>query len=150
MVNEGNPIPSVRPDWDEFFLGVAQAFSRRADCRRRQVGAVVVGPDHRVISLGYNGAPSRHPGCLAGNCPRGLLSTEEVAAYSDYSSGPGRCIAVHAEANALLYARTDCSGATCYVTAKPCPGCRILLMGAGVSRAVWLDGEEDYTILREE
>lgn len=58
-----------RPDWDTYFLGVAQSISARADCRRRTVGAVIVSQDHRVLSTGYNGAPPGRPGCLAGACP---------------------------------------------------------------------------------
>lgn len=137
----------ARPDWDEWALGIAESIATRADCRRRKVGAVLIDKDHRIVSAGYNGAPSGHPGCLAGHCPRGLLSYEECAEFSDYTSGPGRCVAVHAEANTLLYARVDCRGTTIYVTAPPCPACRTLLLGAGVSRAVWPGGEEDYTAL---
>lgn len=126
-----------RPDWDEYFMAIAAAVATRADCRRRRVGAVIVSSDRRVVSTGYNGAPSGHPGCLDGHCPRGLLSYEQAREFTDYDTGPGRCVAVHAEANALLYARTDCRGATAYVTAKPCPTCRKLLAGAGIERVLY-------------
>lgn len=46
---------TARPDWDTYFLGVADAVAVRADCRRRQVGAVIVSEDRRIISTGYNG-----------------------------------------------------------------------------------------------
>ena len=52
-----------RVGWHEYFLGVAQAVSRRSDCIRDQVGAVVVGEDKRIRSTGYNGAPSGMAGC---------------------------------------------------------------------------------------
>lgn len=48
---------TTRPDWDDYFLGVADAVAVRADCRRRQVGAVIVSEDRRIISTGYNGRP---------------------------------------------------------------------------------------------
>lgn len=48
---------------------------------------------------------------------------------------------MHAEANALLYARADCRGATAYVTARPCPTCRKLLAGAGVVRSLHREPE---------
>ena len=52
----------MRPNWDEYFLGIAAAVAQRADCERRQVGAVVIGPDHRIVGTGYNGAPAGQPG----------------------------------------------------------------------------------------
>ena len=127
-----------RPDWDTYFLAIAKAVAARADCTRRQVGAVIVDPHHRIISTGYNGAPAGAPGCMtAGACPRGLLGVEAVAPGSSYDTGPGACIAVHAEANALLYAdgaRTR--GATLYCTDKPCEGCWRLIRGAGIATVV--------------
>ncbi|WP_373324256.1 hypothetical protein [Pseudonocardia alni] len=44
-----------RPDWDEYFLGIAEASARRAGCERRRVGAVIV-KDRRVRGTGHNGA----------------------------------------------------------------------------------------------
>ncbi|BBC53836.1 putative deoxycytidylate deaminase [Mycobacterium phage PP] len=52
---------------------------------------------------------------------------------SSYDDGPTRCVAVHAEANALLYCdREDLVGATIYVTREPCDGCLKLIEAAGV------------------
>lgn len=132
-----------RPTWDEYFAAIAQTVSTRSSCTRRQVGAVVVSPDRRVIATGYNGAPAGEPDCLSGACPRGRQDYAAVAASTDYDTPgtPGWCIAVHAEANALLYATRDTKGATAYVTAEPCPGCSKLLAAAGVARVVWPGGE---------
>lgn len=128
-----------RPSWDEYFLGIASAVAARADCTRRQAGTVIV-RDHRIVSTGYNGAPPGMPGCLtAGACPRGRLSTDELAAYTSYDTGPGACIASHSEANAIIYAgRDDCLGSTLYtVPGKPCDGCFRLILAAGIVRAIW-------------
>lgn len=124
---------ATRPTWDEYFSAIAISVSRRADCRRRQVGAVIVDADHRILSTGYNGAPSGHAGCLDGHCPRGLLSYAEVSALSAYDD----CISIHAEANALLYARTSLVGATIYVTCKPCKDCAKLIAGSGIVMTVY-------------
>lgn len=60
---------------------------------------------------------------------------------SNYDSGPGRCISVHAEQNALLYSsRTDVEGATIYVTGRPCPTCARLISGSGIIRVVYSEG----------
>lgn len=126
----------ARPDWDHYFATLAEAVSTRADCRRRQVGCVIVDEDFRVVSTGYNGAPAGDPGCLAGACPRGLLAEDELPSFTNYDFGPGRCISLHAEANALLYAGRAVRGGTAYVTYKPCPTCEKLLAGAGIRRVV--------------
>lgn len=129
----------MRPDWDAYFLGIASAVAARADCSRRQVGAVIV-KDRRIVATGYNGAPSGYPGCLSdGACPR---AASDVPPLSSYDTGPGACIAVHAEANALLYADRDkCEGARMYITCEPCDGCRRLIAATGIEAAIWPWGE---------
>ncbi|MEU7570339.1 deaminase [Micromonospora sp. NPDC049240] len=130
----------TRPDWDTYYLEkLAPAVATRADCTRRRVGAVIVNADHRQIGQGYNGAPPGEPGCLtAGACPRGQMSNAEVAPGSSYDTGPGSCISVHAEVNAILDAggRAACLGATLYVTDAPCDGCARIIRAAGIARVV--------------
>lgn len=132
-----------RPDWDDYFLAIAHAVSIRADCTRRKVGAVIV-KDRRIVGTGYNGAPAGAPGCASdGACPRGKLDYDEVAPLSSYDTGPGSCIAVHAEANALLYTdRSDLLSSTIYITCVPCEGCLRLIRAAGVTRIVFPGGAQ--------
>jgi dCMP deaminase len=105
------------------------------------VGAVLVS-NHRIVATGYNGAPSGGPSCLAGECPRGLLDSTTVAPGSSYDTGAGACVALHAEQNCLLYAdRSRAESATIYVTHEPCDGCRRMIAGSGVTRAVWPGGQ---------
>lgn len=130
------PRDAGRPEWDPYFLTLAETVSLRADCRRRRVGCIIVDAGHRVVSTGYNGAPAGDPGCLSGACPRGLLSYEQVKGMTNYDTGPGQCISLHAEANALLYAGREVRGCTAYITDLPCPTCTKLLRGAGIDRVV--------------
>lgn len=128
----------TRPDWDSYFLGIANAVSQRGDCTRSQVGAVLVGPDRRIISTGYNGTMPNVSGCLDGGCPRGRFSYESLPSNDDYSN----CIAVHAERNAVIYSDTSKRfGSTLYVTRRPCVGCKELLLAEGISRVVWLSSD---------
>ena len=128
-----------RPTWDDWGLNLARAVAVRGDCSRRQVGSVILDTDHRVVSTGYNGAPSGQPGCLDGFCPRALASPEEIQSnITDYENGPGRCIAVHAETNALLWAdpaRTK--GGTMYNTHAPCNWCFKVIGGSGLLTLMW-------------
>jgi len=131
--------PGPRPSWDEWALGIAMAVASRADCTRRKVGAVAVGPDRRVLGTGYNGYPSGRPGCAsAGACPRGRLGYDQVAESSSYTSGTGSCSALHAEENTVIFLSPEQRrGATIYVTDAPCPNCTRFLAGSGISRVVW-------------
>lgn len=131
-------IRAIRPNWDDYFLDMAVAVAARADCARRKVGAVLVDYNRRVIGTGYNGAPPGGPSCLAGECPRGKMSTDQVAPGSSYDTGAGTCIALHAEQNALLYSDyTARTGGVIYITTVPCDACMRMLKGAGLRRAVW-------------
>jgi dCMP deaminase len=121
-----------RPDWDDYFMGIARAVAERSDCERSKVGAVVV-KDRRIRATGYNGAPAGQAGCVS--CPR---RRSGVAPNTDYAEGPGRCVAVHAEANALLYCdREDLYDASLYITREPCYLCEQLIAAAGIATVVW-------------
>lgn len=132
----------MRPDWDPYFLGIAKAVAARADCSRAQHGAVIVRPDRTIAATGYNGAPAGHPGCLtSGACPRAKLSYEDLPAGSSYDTGPGRCIALHAEQNSIIHCSwPDLQGATMYVTGQCCDGCFKMVLGTGIVRLVWPGG----------
>ena len=128
-----------RPSWDEYYLGIAKAVARRADCRRAKHGAVIV-RDNRIVSTGYNGAPAGKPGCMKGFCPRGMKTVEEIAhGVGDYSD----CVALHAEMNAIVYAGRDKTvGSTIYVTGTPCSWCAKTITAAGITRIVTPEGEQ--------
>ncbi|QKO02432.1 dCMP deaminase [Mycobacterium phage DroogsArmy] len=133
----------MRPDWDEYFLRIAETVSERSDCERSKVGAVVVN-DRRVRATGYNGSPAGRPGCST--CPRRV--SDAAPGVSSYSSGATRCVAVHAEANALLYCdREDLRGATLYITRAACGDCAKLIEAAGISRVVW-EEPVDTSVIR--
>lgn len=62
---------------------------------------------------------------------------QAVAPGSSYDTGPGRCIAVHAEANALLDADPlRRRGATLYISEVPCDGCKKIIAASGIARVV--------------
>lgn len=116
-------------DWDRYFLNIARETARRSNCIRRQHGAVIV-KNRRIRSTGYNGPPSGHAHCDEGACPR---------ASSEASSGWGHdnCIAIHAEANAILYSSPEeRDGASIYITGVPCFGCAKFIANSGIAEVV--------------
>lgn len=122
------------PDRDDYYLALAFAASRRANCRGRKVGAVLVKGD-RVIATGYNGTPEGLPNCLDGGCLR-------CADRDQFESGTAYdlCICVHAEANALLTAGrfgASTDGSVVYTTDQPCFSCSKELIQAGVVKVYY-------------
>lgn len=121
----------MRPGWDDYFLGIAAAVSRRADCSRAQHGAVIV-KNHRIVATGYNGTPAGdRRSCLAGDCPR-------VRSNAEHNRGSyENCINLHAEQNAIAHASyEDTEGATLYITGQPCDMCLKLIAAAGIKEIV--------------
>jgi|WetSurMetagenome_2_1015567.scaffolds.fasta_scaffold109302_1 dCMP deaminase len=125
---------SKRPDWDDYFISICNAVRVRGDCRRRQVGSVIV-YSNRIISTGYNGTNAGESGCLDGNCPRGLCPYSVVPAYYEYTN----CIAIHAEVSAIdqavRYGLTVLlEFATLYVSERPCTACQQAARAVGLPR----------------
>lgn len=116
----------MRPDWDTYFLMIAYVTSLRATCDRKQVGAVIVDKDHRIVSGGYNGAPSKMPEC------------DEVGHELKEIDGRMSCVrTLHAESNAIDRARQDLTGCTLYATVIPCYDCAKRIVSAGITRVVY-------------
>ena len=53
----------MRASWDEYFMQIVEVVKTRSTCLRRQVRAVIV-KDNRIITTGYNGAPSHLKHCV--------------------------------------------------------------------------------------
>lgn len=84
----------------------------------------------RIRSTGYNGPPSGHPHCDEGACPRAASEAASGWAYD-------HCIAIHAEANAILYSSPEeRDGATIYITGVPCFGCAKFIANSGITEVV--------------
>jgi len=121
-----------RPSWDEYFMNIAHEAAKRANCIRRQVGAIIQ-KDRIIISTGYNGTPMGVKNCFDGGCLRCL---------SDAAPGEGydTCICVHAEENAIVLAArhgASTNGAVLYSTLRPCFGCTKLCIQAGIKEVVY-------------
>jgi len=128
------PPDDRRQSWDEYFLGLAEATASRSNCIRRKIGAVVVRERH-IQATGYNGPPAGYGHCEQGACPRALSDAART------SFGYDDCVAIHAEANALLFADADeRKGATLYSTAAPCFSCAKLIANSGIAEVVAAGG----------
>jgi dCMP deaminase len=127
-----------RPTWDEYFLDIARLVATRSTCLRRQVGAVLV-KDKRILATGYNGPPSGLPHCLDVGCLRERMGIPSGERHE-------LCRGLHAEQNAILQAAfhgISIKGATLYCTHHPCIICSKMLINAGISKIVYLEGYPD-------
>lgn len=128
----------IRPSWDEYFLAITRTVAERSTCLRRRVGAVVI-LDKRILTTGYNGAPSGLEHCLDVGCLReqqGIPSGERHEL----------CRGLHAEQNAIIQAAlsgVSIKGGTIYTTHFPCVLCAKMLINAGIKRVVFSDGYPD-------
>lgn len=139
MTNESNERMPKRPDWDEYFMEMAQLTAKRSTCLRRQVGAVIV-KDKHIIATGYNGAPRGLKHCAEiGGCLREQLKIPSGERHE-------LCRALHAEQNAIIQAATlgqSIEGGTIYITHQPCVICAKMIINAGIKRIVVNEGYPD-------
>lgn len=78
-----------------------------------------------------------NPMGVCGGCGADWPCGDSVEPSSSYDTGKGTCIAIHAEANALLRAGPKARGMVMVVTEKPCDGCLKLCRGAGLDCVLW-------------
>lgn len=122
----------MRPDWDHYFMEIAQVVASRSTCLRRQVGALVV-KDTRILSTGYNGAPAGLPHCAQVGCLRQQLAVPSGQRHE-------LCRGLHAEQNGIIQAAlygVSIAGATVYSTHQPCVVCAKMIINARLQRVVF-------------
>ena len=127
-----------RPSWDDYFLEIASLVAKRSTCLRRQVGAVIV-KDKRILTTGYNGAPSGLKHCAQVGCLRQKLNIPSGERHE-------LCRALHAEMNALLQAAhygISVKGAVVYCTNHPCIICAKMIVNSGIKKIVILSSYPD-------
>lgn len=103
-------FPSRR--WDQYFLRIALETARMSKDPSTQVGAVIVGPNREIRSVGFNGFP------------RGVADTHERLHDRDTKIS----LIVHAEINAIMNAAS---------VGIPLRGCSMYLCATDHSGALW-------------
>ena len=130
-----------RPDWDEYFLNIAEEVGKRSTCLRRRYGAIIV-KDNIIVSTGYNGAPRGEANCIdLGTCERERLKVPKGERYE-------LCRAVHGEENAIINGDPlKMKGATIYIvginvadgsyaSGEPCLLCRRMIKNAQIAKVI--------------
>ena len=130
--NQINVSKNIRPSWDDYFMEVMEAISKRATCDRGKSGCVIV-RDKQILVTGYVGSP------------KGLDHCDEVGhqfkkMLNEDGSVSEHCVrTVHAEQNAVCQAAKlgiSINGATVYCRMTPCRTCAMILINCGIKRIV--------------
>lgn len=129
---------AIRPSWDEYFLEITKMVALRSTCLRRQVGAILV-KDKRILATGYNGAPQHIRHCLDIGCIR---ESKKVPSGERHEL----CRGIHAEQNLIIqaaYHGVSIAGAQLYCTNFPCAICAKMIINAGITKIIYIDGYPD-------
>ena len=108
-----------RPNWIDYFLGLAVVVSQRSHDIHTKHGCVIVDKHNRILGVGYNG--------FARGLDDSALPTTRPEKYSWM---------IHAEKNALSNCVVRPDDATAYVTGQCCNDCLMALWQEGVSTVV--------------
>jgi dCMP deaminase len=119
-------------------MDITALVARRTTCLRRAVGAVIV-KDKRILSTGYNGAPSGIRHCAEVGCLREQLKVESGMRHE-------LCRGIHAEQNAIIqaaYHGVSVKGASLFCTNQPCSICAKMIVNAGIVTIYYRSGYSD-------
>lgn len=112
--------------WDEYFMGIAMLSAMRSKDNNSQVGACIVSPENKILSLGYNGMPI---GCDDDAMPWEREGDPLATKY---------LFVCHAELNAILnHGGADLRGARLYSTLFPCNECAKAIIQAGIREVIY-------------
>ena len=119
--------------WEEYFMIVAKASALRSKDPNTQVGACIVNDENKIVSCGYNGAPTGYSD--------DEMPWDREGKFQD-TKYPYVC---HAELNAILNANTDLRGTTVYVDLFPCNECAKAIVQAGIKKVVYYSDKYNGT-----
>ena len=120
-------------DWDTYFMLIAKISSMRSKDPNTQVGACIVNDDKKIVSCGYNGAPT--------GFSDEIMPWNREGEFSE-TKYPYVC---HAELNAILNSNTDLRGDTIYVDLFPCNECAKAIIQCGIKKVIYLSDKYNGT-----
>ena len=112
-----------RPEWKNYFLGIAKIVSQRSHDVHTQHGCVITDKDNRILGVGYNGFPK--------GMDDEKLPTTRPEKY-DWI--------IHAERNALSNCTIRPDNGIAYVTGQCCNDCILALWQEGIKTVVMANG----------
>ena len=114
------------------WMRVAKEIDTMSTCPRRAVGCVILNDLGHVLATGFNGMPSGMTSCFDDDCGASLSPTRDNL---------DKCIAVHAEMNALMQLRSPREATVIVTTSSPCKHCMKMLLNTSIEELIY---EEKY------
>lgn len=114
-------MSTSQKEWDEYFMKIAEAVAAKSKDPSSKLGCVIVDPNKRVVSVGYNGL-------VQGADESKMTLKERPMKYH---------FVIHSEMNALLYAQKNLNGCTLYNHIATCDNCLKHCLQAGIKRFVY-------------
>ena len=102
-------------DWHEYFNNIVKEVSKKSKDTSTKVGCYIVNKNNELVSSGFNGWVS--------GCDEKLMTWEKPLKYE---------MVIHAEMNALIFAKQSLKGCVVYCTHGPCANCLKHLLQAGI------------------
>jgi dCMP deaminase len=112
----------MRPDWSDYYLGLAKVVSQRSHDKHTQHGCVITDQNNRPLGLGYNGFPH---GLDDKNLP---LDRPDKYPWM-----------IHAERNALSNCVVRPDNGIAYITGQSCNDCIMALWQEGIKKVIMID-----------
>lgn len=112
----------TRPNWTNYFLGLAKVISQRSHDIHTQHGCVITDPQNRILGVGYNGFPK---GMKDDTLP---LDRPEKYHWM-----------IHAERNALSNCVIRPDNGIAYVTGQSCNDCIMALWQEGITKVIMME-----------
>ena len=121
------------------WMRVAKEIATMSTCPRREVGAVILNDLGHVLATGFNGLPSGFESCASMSCEGSLAATRDSL---------DKCMAVHAEMNALMQLRSPREASVIITTSSPCKHCMKMLLNTEIKLIIYdeLYDEEALTL----
>lgn len=123
---------TMRPSWDEYFMGIARAVAKRATCDRGRSGCVIA-KNKQILVTGYVGAPIGLPHCDE-------VGHQMKKVVHEDGKETSHCVrTTHAEQNAICQAArlgVAIDGATLYCKMTPCSVCAKMIINSGIKKVV--------------
>lgn len=132
-----------RPTWNDIYMSMCETLSKRSTCLRLQTAAILV-KENVIVSVGYNGVPSKQEHCCEYWRNNNPYPTLEELRESDYFYTEHHTWStineIHGEMNAILFAGKNgisLQESTLYTLYSPCIQCAKAILTSGIKRVYY-------------
>ena len=132
-----------RPTWNDIYMSMCETLAKRSTCLRLQTAALLV-KENVIVSVGYNGVPSKQEHCYEYWRKNNIYSTLTELLKSDYFYTEhhkwSTINEIHGEMNAILFAGKNgisLRNSTLYTLYSPCIQCAKAILTSGIKQVYY-------------